>query len=118
MLFLFLEKTQRTIGPVNAHLISWSSFVEISLPVLEKRIFQEMTLTFHTFISSINCLNLPTFKSHASIVSEKTTVFISSYRKAKVSNLTLLKNRSRSTQGHHLKKNYDGLESQMPKYQV
>ena len=33
------------------------AFMEISLPVLEKRIFQEMTLTFHTFISSINCLH-------------------------------------------------------------
>ena len=36
----------------------------------------------HTFIKSISCLNLPTFRSQASIVSEKSTVFTFSYRKA------------------------------------
>ena len=29
----------------------------------------------HTFMKSISCLYLPTFRSHASIVSEKSTVF-------------------------------------------
>ena len=33
---------------------------------------QEMTLSFFTFISSISCLHLPTFRSQAS---EKSTVF-------------------------------------------
>ena len=32
---------------------------------------QEMTLTFHTFSSLISCLHLPTFRSQASITSEK-----------------------------------------------
>ena len=36
----------------------------------------------HTFIKSISCLYLPTFRSQASIVSEKSTVFTFSYRKA------------------------------------
>ena len=36
----------------------------------------------HTFIISISCLFLPTFRSQASIVSEKSTVFTFSYRKA------------------------------------
>ena len=36
----------------------------------------------HTFIKSFSCLYLPTFRSQASIVSEKLTVFIFSYRKA------------------------------------
>ena len=36
----------------------------------------------HTFMKSISCLNLPTFRSQASIVSEKSTVFTFSYRKA------------------------------------
>ena len=36
----------------------------------------------HTFMKSISCLYLPTFRSHASIVSEKSTVFTFSYRKA------------------------------------
>ena len=45
---------------------------------------QVMTLTFNslTFINSIRCLHLPTFRSLAAIVSEKSTVFTFSYRKA------------------------------------
>ena len=38
----------------------------------------------HTFIYSIRCLLLPTFRSLATIVSEKSTVFTFSYRKAYV----------------------------------
>ena len=36
----------------------------------------------HTFMKSISCLYLPTFRSQASIVSEKSTVFTFFYRKA------------------------------------
>ena len=36
----------------------------------------------HTFIKSFRCLYLPTFRSQASIVSEKSTDFTFSYRKA------------------------------------
>ena len=36
----------------------------------------------HTFIKSFSCLYLPTFRSQASIVSEKSTFFTFSYRKA------------------------------------
>ena len=36
----------------------------------------------HTFIKSFSCLYLPTFRSQASIVSEKSTVFTFNYRKA------------------------------------
>ena len=36
----------------------------------------------HTFIKSFSCLYLPTFRSQASIVSEKSTVSTFSYRKA------------------------------------
>ena len=43
----------------------------------------------HTFIKSIRCLYLPTFRSQASIVSEKSTVFTFSYRKALVSKFDL-----------------------------
>ena len=50
---------------------------------------QEMTLTFRTFISSISCLDLPTFRSLASIVTEKSTVFNFSYRKPKVTKFDL-----------------------------
>ena len=43
---------------------------------------QEMTLTFHIFINSIGCLNLPTFRSQAAMVSEKSIIFNFPYRKA------------------------------------
>ena len=36
----------------------------------------------HTFMNSISCLYLPTFRSQALIVSEKSTVFTFSYRNA------------------------------------
>ena len=36
----------------------------------------------HTFIKSVSCLHLPTFRSQAAIVSEKNTVFTVSHRKA------------------------------------
>ena len=36
----------------------------------------------HTFMKSISCLYLPIFRSQASLVSEKATVFTFSYRKA------------------------------------
>ena len=42
-----------------------------------------------TFIKSFRCLLLPTFRSLAVIVSEKSTVFIFSYRKAYVTKFDL-----------------------------
>ena len=43
----------------------------------------------HTFICSIRCLLLQTFRSLAAIVSEKSTVFTFSYRKAYVTKFDL-----------------------------
>ena len=43
----------------------------------------------HTFIISIRCLLLPTFRSLAAIVSEKSTVFTFSYREAYVTKFDL-----------------------------
>ena len=43
----------------------------------------------HTFIKSFSCLYLPTFRSHASIVSEKLTVSHFPTEKPKFPNLTL-----------------------------
>ena len=60
---------QRTNGPVNAHLISWPSKAQ------NKQYS-------HNFIISISCLHLPTFRSQAAIVSEKSTFFTFSHRKA------------------------------------
>ena len=59
----------------------------------------------HTLIYSIRCLLLPTFRSLAAIVSEKSTVFFFfSIEKPKLPNLTLSLNRSRSLEGNHLNK--------------
>ena len=43
----------------------------------------------HTFVNSIRCLLLPTFKSLAAVVSAKSTVFTFSYGKAKVTKFDL-----------------------------
>ena len=76
-------ENQRTNGPVNAHLISWPSKAQNiqNLENIWKR--NDLDLQYsHTFIISISCLHLPTFRSQAAIVSEKTTVFTFSHRKA------------------------------------
>ena len=43
----------------------------------------------HTFINSIRCLLLPTFRSLAAKVSEKSTVFTFSYGKAQITKFDL-----------------------------
>ena len=43
----------------------------------------------HTFIYSIRCLLLPTFRSLAAMVSEKSTVFTFSYGKAQITKFEL-----------------------------
>ena len=73
---------------------------------------QEKTLTFNTHtpsFNSISCLHLPTFRSPAAIVSEKSTVFTFPIEKLMLQNLTLSQNRSRSTYGHHLNKRWTGV---------
>ena len=57
---------------------------------LEPRSRNDLDLQYsHTFMKSISYLYLPTFRSQASIVSEKSTVFTFSYRKALVSKFDL-----------------------------
>ena len=82
-LILREKKTQRTNGPVNAHLISWPSKAQ-NIQNLENIWYRNnLDLQYsHTFIISISCLHLPTFRSQAAIVSEKSTVFTFSHRKA------------------------------------
>ena len=53
----------------------------------------------HTFIYSIRCLLLPTFMSLAAIVSDKSTVFTFSYRKAYVTKFDLAVKKVKVTQG-------------------
>ena len=96
------------------------SFMEIGPPVPEKKILERLyhiwalrpswscdqhhinNFYFHvpkslhtqylqTFITSISCLHLPTFRPLAAIVFEKSTVFNFSIEKTKFSNLTCRK---------------------------
>ena len=53
----------------------------------------------HAFIYSIRCLLLLTFRSLAAIVSEKSTVFTFSYRKAQVTKFDLAVNWVKVTPG-------------------
>ena len=84
---LFFEKAgdnnQRTNGPVNTHLISWPCKAQNIQNLENIWLRNDLDLQYsHTFMKSISCLYLPTFRSQASIVSEKSTVFTFSYRKA------------------------------------
>ena len=83
-------QNQRTNGPVNAHLISWPSKAQ-NIQNLENIWYRnDLDLQYsHTFIYSISCLHLPTFRSLAAIVSEKSTVFTFPIEKPKLPNLTL-----------------------------
>ena len=83
-------RNQRTNGPVNAHLISWPSKAQ-NIQNLENIWYRnDLDLQYsHTFIYSISCLHLPTFRSLAATVSEKSTVFTFSIEKPKLPNLTL-----------------------------
>ena len=65
-------------------------FVFLYVHKLGPRSRNDLDLQYsHTFINSIKCLLLPTFRSLAAIVSEKSTVFTFSYV-TKLQNLTLL----------------------------
>ena len=67
-------------GPVVSEKI-WVEFLYVH--DLGPRSRNDLDLQYsHTFMKSMSCLYLPTFRSQASIVSEKSTVFTFSYRKA------------------------------------
>ena len=67
-------------GPVVSEKI-WFEFLYVNN--LGPRSRNDLDLQYsHTFMKSISCLYLPTFRSQTLIVSEKSTVFTFSYRKA------------------------------------
>ena len=67
-------------GPVVSEK-TWFEFLYVHS--LGPRSSNDLDLQYsHTFMKSISCLYLPTFRSQASTVSENTTVFTFSYRKA------------------------------------
>ena len=65
-------------------------FEFVNVHNLGRRSSNDLDLQYsHTFIYSIRCLLLPTFRSLAAKVSEKSTVFNFSYRKAYVTKFDL-----------------------------
>ena len=67
---------------------------------LGPRLRNDLDLQYsHTFIYSIRCLLLPTFRSLAAMVSEKSTVFTFSYRKANVTKFDLAAKKVKVTPG-------------------
>ena len=89
-IFLYLKAFIENLvqnGPVVSKKI-WFEFLYVH--DLGPRSSNDLDLQYsHTFMKLISCLYLPTFRSQASIVSEKSTVFTFSYRKAKVSKFDL-----------------------------
>ena len=82
--FVSININQRTNSPVNAHLISWPSKAQNIQNLENIWLRNDLALQYsHTFIISISCLYLPTFRSQAAILSEKSTVFTFSHRKHK-----------------------------------
>ena len=80
--FLVPESSHKNLvqnGPVVSEKI-WFEFLDVHDRGPRSR--NDLDLQYsHTFMKSISCLYLPTFRSQASIVSEKSTVFTFSYRK-------------------------------------
>ena len=71
-----IRRNLRTNGRVNAHLISWPSKAQNIQNLENIWLRNDLDLqNSHTFIISTSCLHLPTFRSQAAIVSEKSTVF-------------------------------------------
>ena len=66
----------------------------------------------HTFIKSISCRQLPTFRSLATIVSEKSTVFTFSHRKAYVTKFDLAVKSVKVTEGSSFEKTMIGWSPQ------
>ena len=88
--FLYLKAFIQNLvqnGPVVSEKI-WYEFSYVH--DLGPRSRNDIDLQYsHTFMKSISCLYLSTFRSQASIVSEKSTVFTFSIEKPKFPNLTL-----------------------------
>ena len=77
-----IRRNQRTNGPVNAHLIFWLSKTQNIQNLENIWIRNDLDRQYsYTFIISISCLHLPTFRSQAAIVSE-IHCFHFSHRKA------------------------------------
>ena len=81
--------------------VSWKIRLEfLYVNDLGPRSSNDLDLQYsQTFIYSTRCLLLPTFRSLAAIVSEKSTVFTFSYRKAHVTKFDLAKNYVKVTPG-------------------
>ena len=78
----------RHISQVSVFQYHWSSGLYVH--DFGPRARNDLDLQYsHSFINSIRCLLLPTFRSLASIVSEKSTVFTFSYGKTQITKFDL-----------------------------
>ena len=81
--FLVPESLHKKMGQIGKLVSMKIRFEFLYVHDLGPRSRNDLDLQYsHTFIISISCLHLPTFRSQAAIVSEKSTVFTFSYRKA------------------------------------
>ena len=88
--FLVPESYHTQFGQIDKVVSEKIRFEFLYVHDLGPRSNNDLDLQYsHTFIYSIRCLLLPTFRSLAAIVSEKSTVFTFSYKKPMLQNLTL-----------------------------
>ena len=82
-IFMYLKAFIQSLGQMGTVVSEKIQFEFLYVHDLGLRSRNDLDLQYsHTFIESFSCLYLPTFRSQASIVSEKSTVFTFSYRKA------------------------------------
>ena len=88
--FLVSESFHKNLVQIGTVVSVKTRFEFLYVQDLGQRSRNDLELPYsHTFIYSIRCLLLLTFRSLAAIVSEKSTVFTFSYRKAQVTNFDL-----------------------------
>ena len=81
--FMYLKVFIKNLVPIGTVVSEKIQFEFLYVHDLGPRSRNDLDVQYsHTFITSIKCLLLLTFRSLAAIVSEKSTVFTFSYRKA------------------------------------
>ena len=88
--FLVPESFHTKFGSIGTIVSEKIRFEFLYVHDLGPRSRNDLDLQYsHTFINSNRCLLLPTFRSLAAIVSEKSTVFTFSYGKAHITKFDL-----------------------------
>ena len=83
LISLYMKAFIKNLAQIGTVVSEKTQFEFLYVHDLRPRSRNDLDLQYsHTFIYSIRCLLLTTFRSLAAIVSEKSTVFTFSYRKA------------------------------------